>query len=33
MINDFVDGVKLVGVDIKIYDKNFVAIITYFDKI
>jgi hypothetical protein len=33
LINDFIELVKLESVDIKIYDKNFIAVITYYDKI
>ena len=33
LINDFIENVKLESVDLKIIDKNFTVVITYFDKI
>lgn len=33
LINDFIENVKLESVDLKIIDKNFIVVITYFDKI
>jgi citrate lyase gamma subunit len=32
-INDFLSNVKLENIDIKIIDKNFLAVITYYEKI
>lgn len=33
LINDFIENVKLESIDLKIIDKNFIVVITYFDKI
>jgi hypothetical protein len=32
-INDFLSNVKLENIDIKIIDKSFLAVITYYEKI
>jgi len=33
LINDFIESVKLESVDLKIIDKNFIVVITYYDKL
>jgi len=33
LINDFIENVKLESVDLKIIDKNFIVVITYYDKL
>ena len=33
LINDFIENVKLESIDLKIIDKNFIVVITYFYKI
>lgn len=33
LINDFIENVKLESIDLKIIDKNFIVVITYYDKI
>jgi hypothetical protein len=33
MVNDFLINAKLENIDIKIVDKNFIAVITYYERI
>lgn len=33
MVNDFLINAKLESIDIKIVDKNFIAVITYYERI
>lgn len=33
LVNNFIEGVKFESIDLKLLDKNFIVVITYFDKI